>query len=341
MGAQHASAVPSWRLTPPAKTCCSKVTRKGNYQLTQTVSNLPWLFCPWEHRLPMSPATVPSPLRRDGVGHRVGALSPSCASPPSPQAAHSLGCPTPGRPPRHLQGAEHGQGSVRDRQSCLLPQGCRAICLICPSLGLERATLGPASLYLPLGHSHPRPPRATAQALPPVLCFRVANGWAQQKAVGGLRSSSTCLPEPAPGCWVTRETADDIAGEAGKLCPRCSGCHRRCQGNGGRHPAGEGGCRSRGPGDAPRLRLPSPSAKGSLPCAGRARTLGLPTGSAPTLPPPRGSGGGFPLGDIATPPGAALLGWWQQGEGSRCAPAPCECFAACYPPRRCLLALPP
>lgn len=114
--AHHASPVPSWRLTPPAKTSCSKVTRKGNYQMTRTLLNLPWLFSPWEHRLPTSPATIPSPFFRDEVGHSVGIMSLSHATLPTPQAAHSLGSPTPGRPRRHHQGAEHGQG-------CLLPRG--------------------------------------------------------------------------------------------------------------------------------------------------------------------------------------------------------------------------
>lgn len=157
--AHHASPVPSWRLTPPAKTSCSKVTRKGNYQMTRTLLNLPWLFSPWEHQLPTSPATIPSPFFTDGVGHSVGIMSLSRATPPTPQAAYSLGSPTPGRPRRHHQRAEHGQG-------CLLSRGCRAICLICPSLALGRATLGPASLTPLLSHSHPRPARVTAQARP-------------------------------------------------------------------------------------------------------------------------------------------------------------------------------
>lgn len=51
-----------------------------------------------------------------------------------------------------------------------LLQGCRAT-----SLGLQRATLGPASLSPPLGHSHPKPPQATAQAQPFHRCS--AFGW--------------------------------------------------------------------------------------------------------------------------------------------------------------------
>lgn len=66
--------------------------------------------------------------------------------------------------------------------------------------------------------------------------------------------------------------SDDIAGHAGKLCPRCAGCHRRCQGNSRRHPAGEVGA-GLGAGQcccpvahslgALRLALPPPSPRGT------------------------------------------------------------------------------
>lgn len=52
----------------------------------------------------------------------------------------------------------------------------------------------------------------------------------------------------------------------------------------------------------------------------------------PPLPPLWGTGGCFPLGDIVPLPGAALLGWWQQEERSRCAQVPSEHFAARSPP---------
>lgn len=106
---------------------------------------------------------------------------------------------------------------------------------------------------------------------------------------GGWAEVLPYLPARAgSGCWVTRETADDIAGEAGKLCPRCSGCHRRCQGNDGDIPqVSDGGEGNGRPGDAPRLRLPCP-ARGSLPCAGWARALGEPGGLSLHLTAPQG-----------------------------------------------------
>lgn len=257
-----------------------------------------------------------------------------------PLAILPLGTPAPHKPSHNPQPFLHGWGGTQRGHH--VPEPCHSShspsCLF-PGLPNARQTQKAPSEsrartglpafprlqghlpYLPIPGSgksnpgacqpdptaQPQPPKAstghrTGTALPPVLCFWVTNGWAQQKAVGGLRSSSTCLPESAPGCWVTWETADDIAGEAGKLCPRCSGCHRRCQGNSGRHPAGKRGWRSGGPGDAPRLHPPSPPARGSLPCARWARALGVPIGSAPTLP------RAFPLGTLPSLPGAALLG---------------------------------
>lgn len=87
---------------------------------------------------------------------------------PSVQAARARGQQASPRPTRCSQ-------SGVDRQDCLLPQGCRATSLIFPSLGLQRAPLGPASLSPALGHSHPKPPQATAQAQPSHHCS--AFGW--------------------------------------------------------------------------------------------------------------------------------------------------------------------
>lgn len=108
---------------------------------------------------PHKPSHNPQPFLHGWGGTQRGHHVPEpCHSSHSPSCLFP-GLPTPGRPRRHHQRAEHGQG-------CLLSRGCRAICLICPSLALGRATLGPASLTPLLSHSHPRPARVTAQARP-------------------------------------------------------------------------------------------------------------------------------------------------------------------------------
>lgn len=163
---------------------------------------------------PHKPSHNPQPFLQGWGGTQSGhhvpepchsSYSPSCPFPGLPNARQTQKAPSESRARTGLPASPRLQGH--------LP------CLPIPGSGKSN----PGACQ-PVPTTQPQPPKASTghragSALPPVLRFWVTNGWAQQKAVGGLRSSSTCLPEPAPGCWVTWETADDIAGEAGKLCP--------------------------------------------------------------------------------------------------------------------------
>lgn len=68
---------------------------------------------------------------------------------------------------------------------------------------------------------------------------------------------------------------------------------------------------------------------------------GGPDRVGPTLPPPGALVRAFPLGTLPSLPGAALLGCWQQGERSRCAPSRVQAFCCLLLPHHCLLALSP
>lgn len=113
----------------------------------------------------------------------------------------------------------------------------------------------------------------------------------------------------------------DIAGDAGKLCPRCAGCHRRCQGNSRRHPAGKGAA-----GEGAWQRSPASPACMVAHALG-ARGLALP------LPAPWGTGevtrrGLYPWGHCH-PTWGCSAGLVEQGQGSHSSPAVAGHSAPC------------
>lgn len=117
---------------------------------------------------------------------------------------------------------------------------------------------------------------------------------------------------PVPACQSSRMlgypgNGDDIAGDAGKLCPRCAGCHRRCQGNSRRHPAGELGA---GVGAEQPSFTCSPAGLGGL--------WDMPWGLALSLPSPWGTGEEmrrrFPSWGYCHP----HLGLVEQGQRGHC-----------------------
>lgn len=148
--------------------------------------------------------TAPSPVCR----HRV----PKPCSSSHPRAAH--GSPHWADPRGTC--SEQRVGSAPPKSARLVPH---------PSLpALQRAALGLVSL----SPTSPGPPWAPTAAR---CCQGTAEGSWGPPVAG--RQSSRMLGYPG--------NRADIAGDAGKLCPRCAGCHRRCQGNSRRHPAGKGG----------------------------------------------------------------------------------------------------
>lgn len=155
-----------------------------------------------------------------------GTGSPSLVSPPTPELPMA-----PHTPQTHEAPAGNRAWAelCRDSRGCLLPQTCQAgassfhPCLTKSSSG----TCQP----VPTPQGHRGPPRQHGPS-------SSAGRW--------LGTAEGSWGPPVPACQSSRMlgypgNSDDIAGDAGKLCPRCAGCHRRCQGNSRRHPAGKVG----------------------------------------------------------------------------------------------------
>lgn len=120
----------------------------------------PLAFLPLGTSAPHEPSHSPQPFGQGWGGTQGGHRVPKPCLSSHPRAAHSLRSPTPDRPTRHLQGADHGPGSERDQPQPYLP-----------ILGSGNNS----GTCQPVPTARPQPPKATAQARPFHRCS--AFGW--------------------------------------------------------------------------------------------------------------------------------------------------------------------